>query len=615
MGRKLIIFFVLILVVSGRLSAQAFVEEIRTNSAVDIKVACDETAGWIFNVTENHCAEGIDIVKVDIHRRGASTPPKFKILLEVPQKDIHNIWASCNDTPHLYADWGGRYRSNLAQSMPVYSYFNDNNENRLTMALDEPFRLIEVKAGIKEEGAFAIAEFSFFDLPEAPLDAYSVSLRLDSRNVFWSEPIKESAEWIMEKNCIEPCNVPEVAFEPLYSSWYQFHQGVSASEIEAESARAAEMGMKTIIVDDGWQTDDGNRGYAYCGDWKVSLNKFPDMASHVRNVQKLGLKYMMWYSVPFVGAKSAGYERFKDKFLYFNQGLGAGVLDPRFPEVREYLTEVYEKSLKDWNLDGFKLDFIDSFRLNGSDPAIRDDYAGRDMKSVQEAVDVLMKTIYRRLHEIKPDILIEFRQSYIGPAIRQYGNMLRAADCPGDMKTNKVRIADLRITSGTSAVHSDMLEWNINESPELVARNIINAIFGVVQYSVMLRDMPESHKLVIQNWLKFSEEHRSALLKGDFKPYHKETGYPLIEASDDKETIIAVYQDNLIIKIAGNLHKRFYVLNASGEEHMTLDVENKAKSAYTVDAYGAKHKIKTPVKGLSRICVPDGGYLFISYTN
>ena len=30
--------------------------------------------------------------------------------------------------------------------------------------------------------------------------------------------------------------------------------------------------MESIIVDDGWQTDDNNRGYAYCGDWAVTPN-------------------------------------------------------------------------------------------------------------------------------------------------------------------------------------------------------------------------------------------------------------------------------------------------------------------------------------------------------
>ncbi len=37
------------------------------------------------------------------------------------------------------------------------------------------------------------------------------------------------------------------------------------------------------------------------------------------------------------------------------------MLDPRYPEVREFLIGIYEKALLDWDLDGFKLDFVDEF--------------------------------------------------------------------------------------------------------------------------------------------------------------------------------------------------------------------------------------------------------------
>ena len=54
--------------------------------------------------------------------------------------------------------------------------------------------------------------------------------------------------------------------------------------------------------------------------------------------------------------------------------------------------------------------------------------------------------------------MIEFRQSYIGPAIRKYGNIFRAGDCPADILSNRIHTIDLRLTSGSTAVHSDMLD-------------------------------------------------------------------------------------------------------------------------------------------------------------
>ena len=57
------------------------------------------------------------------------------------------------------------------------------------------------------------------------------------------------------------------------------------------------------------------------------------------------------------------------------------------------------------------------------------------MKSVPLAVERLKKEISAALTAIKPDVLIEFRQSYVGPGIRQCGNMISVGDCPGDMET------------------------------------------------------------------------------------------------------------------------------------------------------------------------------------
>ena len=160
------------------------------------------------------------------------------------------------------------------------------------------------------------------------------------------------------------------------------------------------------------------------------------------------------------------------------------MLDPRFPEVRAFLISIYENALREWDIDGFKLDFIDMFRFDGEDPAVSENYAGRDIKSLPEAVDRLLSETMAHLNRIKPGILIEFRQAYIGPAIRKYGSMFRAGDCPADVLSNRVRTIDLRLSSGSTAVHSDMLEWNSADSAESAALQFLNILSSVPQISV-----------------------------------------------------------------------------------------------------------------------------------
>ncbi|QTH40015.1 hypothetical protein J4772_20555 [Cohnella sp. LGH] len=54
---------------------------------------------------------------------------------------------------------------------------------------------------------------------------------------------------------------------------------------------------------------------------------------------------------------------------------------------------------------------------------------GRDYDSVSEAVDRLLSDVMERMRAVKPDVMIEFRQKYIVPLMRKYGNMFRVADC------------------------------------------------------------------------------------------------------------------------------------------------------------------------------------------
>ena len=548
------------------------VQGLKSTRVGEIRIISANPGDWKFSASIE--AEGDkEVLTIVMDSPTPAQPADFKVFFSIPQKGVFNVWTSKTDfSTHLDPFWSSpNYRSSFAYCMPLYSYFDDNENNCLTIACSEALRRVDAKLGVLEEGCEICSELQYFNEPEAPLTHYTTQILLDARHVFWSESIAEAAEWMTNAGDFEPSDVPDAAFEPLYSTWYQFHQQVTDESVLAECRLAADLGMKTVILDDGWQTDNTWKGYSWCGDWRPALSKFPDMAAHVARVQELGMKYMVWYSVPYVGRNSDAYSLFRGKFL--REDGNAAILDPRFPEVREYLIGTYVKALKEWNLDGFKLDFIDEFRFNGPDPAVAENYAGRDILNVSEAVNVLMKDVYTSLRAIKPDILLEFRQAYIGPAVRQFGNMFRAADCPGNAADNRKRIANLRLTSGSTAVHSDMLEWNLAETPENVGRTIISSIFGVIQYSVMLENLPQPQADVVRQWMAFAREHRETLLRSEFRPRHPELNYPVIEAESVTERIVAVFQDNVIIE-RGDRSKKFYVLNASGSTKVRIEQPN-----------------------------------------
>lgn len=575
-------------------------------------IVCRNPGTWVFNSSMVEVSEAVSEFRVDIKSEKAAVPPRFKVEFSVPQKGEHHVWtARMTRSGHsgICVDWEKLCRSNIAFSLPLAVAKDCTDRNRLTVAASEAKRDVDFGIRLREEGCLIKVDFDFFITPEAESNAYSVKILIDQRDIFWGDAVRHATDWIAKSNGYKPAVSPKSAFKPLYSTWYQFHQDVTAEKIEKEAAIAASLGIKSLIVDDGWQTDDTSRGYAYCGDWQASRRRFPDMAEHIKKVQAMGLKYMIWYSVPMVGEKSENFKRFHGKYLYFNKRYRAGVLDPRFPEVREFLASLYENAQKEWNVDGFKFDFIDSFAIAGKDPAIEQEYRGRDFRVIPDAVNVLLAEIVRRLRKNNPDVLIEFRQNYMGPVITQYGNIIRAADCPGDRQANRIRIADLRLTSAKAAVHSDMLEWNVAMTAEEASGTVISSIFGVIQYSMMLSELPKDHLRMVKHWIDFCSKHEEALYHGKFYGYSPECGYPQLCSEDDNEKIIGVYGNDYVVNL-GLSKKQAIILNGTGKDGLCIETEM-GKECDVYDTFGGKvTRCKVP-SGITRVSVPIGGYVIL----
>ena len=531
--------------------------------------------------------------------------PSFTLALEEALIDIQYQWhTSCHTDRSLKPDWGGAIESKISSGAPVHTFYNDASVNRLTVALDDCTTRIERWMGAREENGLLLLRFRI------PLDQtgktcrYAVTLWLDRTACRYEQALSAVSRWWEKK--YPPMKVPEAAKTPLYSFWYSFHQEVYAEEVEAECERAAHLGMKTVIVDDGWQTEDNSRGYAYCGDWQPAPRKIPDMAAHVARVQAMGLKYVLWYSVPFVGRYSQAARRFEGKTLEYIGDLGAYTLDPRYPEVRSYLIGLYERALLEWNLDGFKLDFIDSFRMAPDTPAFRE---GMDFVLLEDAVRRLMVDVMKALTARKPDILIEFRQSYTGPVMREFGNMFRVGDCPFATSTNRIGMVDLRLLSGNSAVHSDMLVWNTADRVENAVCQIENVLFSTVQLSARLDRVPEDHLRAIRFWTGFMTRERELLLNAPLTADCPQMLYPSVSAEQDGRAVIACYQANYAVRVPSSRLREVCLISAHSGGELLARFEGAARwKAAIRDCTGEVVREETlSLDGLCALSVPECG--------
>ncbi|MBQ7715408.1 MAG: alpha-galactosidase [Clostridia bacterium] len=537
-------------------------------------------------------------VKFDAPR----TPEKISVCWNEPITETYSFWGPNVGTQrHLAPSWGPRITSSrLASGAPVHSIISSDGSNRLTVAISDADSATDIATGVFEDTAEMQCRVKFFTNPLPPITEYSATIRLDRRRINYCDVLRDAASW-WENDCgYKPCRVPYDAKMPMNSLWYSFHQYLEHDKIVEQCRLSAPFGMKTVIIDDGWQTADKG-GYSHCGDWEpVGLS---DIRETVEDIHKTGMKVILWYSVPFIGIYSKNYERFKDMTLYSLFDDTTYVLDPRYKEVRDYLVAIYKNAIVEYKLDGLKLDFIDSFCH--SDRSLLPDER-RDYVSLDEAVDALMTETYDALTAVDPDVMIEFRQSYTGPAIRKFGNMLRVGDCACDALANRRAIIDLRLISGDTAVHSDMLMWNTDDPVESVALQLGSVLFGVPQISMKIERLPEDHKRALKFYLDFWISRRDLLMNGTLYAASPETTYSQAYVEKDNEAVLVAYDDP-VVKCKWN---SFTAVNCGAGDCLYFDGAN-GLSYKVVNCTGDEVSRGTFSADIEKLPVPRGGMVFV----
>ncbi len=541
--------------------------ELKLNGKTNYTIIADDGNYSIKATLEQN--NGLDNIHLVFDSALPIKPPVITMNWEIPCIDIQGKWHPTTDFSRVLEVFGSSWITSSATfGSPMFTLYSSGQKNRMTYACSDALNIVAYRFGVREEDSRWLCATKLFDADIAPLTHYECDFRIDYRDeIRYEDAITDVVRWWASMPEYEPTKPVEECTHPLYSTWYSFHQNAYGDEIEKVLADAAPLGFKSVIVDDGWQMDDSSRTYEYCGDWETAPSKIADMKAHVQRVHDMGLKYYLWYSVPFVGKYSKAYEKYKGKFLGSQSG-NVVTLDPRYPEVREYLINTYENAVKNWDLDGFKLDFIDSF----SQPKEEDSEAaeGKDYISVPHAIDRLMTDIKLRLQALKPNIAIEFRQGYIGPLMRKYGNMFRAADCANETVINKLRTLDIRLCMDSSIVHSDMITWNVDEKPEAIALQFIGTLFAVPQISVCPGNLPETHRLVMKTWIDTWEEFREGILSGKLRANNPELLYTSASTESDEQYVCAAYANGTIISSPEGKPCKILIANGCGTDGVAL---------------------------------------------
>jgi len=232
----------------------------------------------------------------------AASPPPLEVTWQFPAIDLAGVWVSDFTKPN-FDHQGVGIESRGVLRAPLVMLLGPDDGNRMTVALSDALRTVKMNCGIKEEDVNMHASVKLFSDRQPPLKDYRITVRIDTRPQPYYQVLRDTARWWAAQDGYQPAPMTDAARVPIYSTWYNYHQSVDPETIIKECRLGGELGLEGVIVDDGWQTLDSNRGYAFAGDWKPE--RIPEMKRLVERVHAPKQKIMLWYAVPPAGEESA----------------------------------------------------------------------------------------------------------------------------------------------------------------------------------------------------------------------------------------------------------------------------------------------------------------------
>lgn len=481
------------------------------------------------------------------------------VRFEVPLVDVQEVWTPNLSGPDQTRKWKVGLESAPQMDMPYIVFLNAAGQNVFSFgsrSLEYDNRLsakLNQEKGVFEVALEVVAGYGR-NLP-------SFEVTADRRALPWTQVLREWREGLGYPRG----RFPAAAWRPVYCSWYAVHAAVTQRWTERTAAVAAALGFGTFILDDGWSYDEAKRvnpktllsWYCDVGQWdSFSSVKFPDFAAHRERIRQLGINYMVWTAPFFVGIKAKafrahGFDKRADK-VPFEGNVLLDVDDPaQLADVRAQLLALLRKT----DLDGLKIDFLDYIP-----PSVTTPHGADVLAFVRELTDAL--------RSVKPDLLIEFRQSYANPLMAAYATQFRAGDVPFEWMDNLRRILQIRLQMGDGVpIHADPICWARGETQDNINRHFLAAMAGVPMVSMDLECLSDGEKSLIKRWLAYYARYVEPFQRcGKWDVCYKNGGVAYAIAETPGGVLVIVNDPDVVARLDQRIgDRKVVVLNLTYE--------------------------------------------------
>ncbi|MGX7671815.1 alpha-galactosidase [Plantactinospora sp. DSM 117369] len=307
----------------------------------------------------------------------------------------------------------------------------------------------------------------------------------------------------------------------LYNSWEATYFAVDAENQLALARIAADLGVETFVVDDGWFVgrDDDTAGL---GDWTPDPAKFPaGFDAFVTEIRGLGMNFGLWVEPECVNPRSTLYAEHPD-WVYQVQGRpltpirNQYLLDLGRPEVAEFVHSTVDGLLRRYDIGYLKWDFNRPRTEPGRSFAAATGAAGRvDLDGAHVAN---LHRIYERLRRDHPHVLLE---ACAGGGARTDLGMAARADVfwPSDNTGPLDRLAIQYGFLHANAPH--LLSSWVTDSPGLfdqrprsLAFRFVLAMAGVLGIGADIRHWTPEQRREAAGWIARYKEIRDVVTHG-----------------------------------------------------------------------------------------------------
>lgn len=218
-------------------------------------------------------------------------------------------------------------------------------------------------------------------------------------------PLLQYRQYMQAEGLIAP-QAPESAFAPVWCAW-GYGRDFNVKQILDTVPKARELGFGWVVMDDGWQTNEG--------DWRLDKRKFPrgeaDMRDFTAKVRSQGMHPRLWIAPLAADPGSDVLHDHVDMLLLDKDGAfqtvtwwNALTQCPAYQPTIDFYVALVKKVIGDWGFEGIK---FDGQHLNAVAPCYNPAHKHAHPSDSVEGLATFWRAIHKAVHEANPQAVVE----------------------------------------------------------------------------------------------------------------------------------------------------------------------------------------------------------------